>query len=99
MTAQLEHSQCPLVQIDSITVLFIVHRYDSSTGTFTVPPGGYGFYYFSVFLLVHPDKSAFFDIELNGQLICTATAGVTDYELTSCSAAVYAVAGRCLICI
>ena len=46
-----EHSQCPLVDTDTITPLFIVYRYDSTTGTFTVPPGGDGFYYFSVYCL------------------------------------------------
>ena len=51
MTAQPEHSQCPLLEMDSITSLFIVYRYDSTTGTFTVPPGGDGFYYFSVYCL------------------------------------------------
>ena len=39
MTAPLEHSQCPLVEMDTITSLFIVYRYNSTTGTFTVPPG------------------------------------------------------------
>ena len=51
MTTQQEHSQCPLVEMDSITSLFIVYRYNSTTGTFTVPPGGDGFYYFSVYCL------------------------------------------------
>ena len=37
MTAQPEHSQCPLVEMDSTTSLFIVYRYDSTMGTFTVP--------------------------------------------------------------
>ena len=51
MTAQPEHSQCPLVEMDIITSLFIVYRYDGTIGTFTVPPGGDGFYYFSVYYL------------------------------------------------
>ena len=38
MTAQPKYSQCPLVEMDSITSLFIVYRYDSTTGTFTVSP-------------------------------------------------------------
>ena len=50
-TVQPEHLQCPLVDTDTITPLFIVYRYDSTTGTFTVPPGGDGFYYFSVYCL------------------------------------------------
>ena len=44
-------SQCPLFEMDAITSLFIVYRYDSKTGTFTVPSGGDGFYYFSVYCL------------------------------------------------
>ena len=51
MTVQPEQSQCPLVEMDSITSLFIVNRYDSTNGTFTVPPGGDGFYNFSVYCL------------------------------------------------
>ena len=35
--------------MDTITSLFIVYRYDSTSGTFTVPPGGDGFYYFSIY--------------------------------------------------
>ena len=34
-----------------LLILFIVYRYDSTTGTFTVPSGGDGFYYFSVYCL------------------------------------------------
>ena len=48
---QLEHSLCPLVEMDSTTSLFIVYRYDSTIGSFTVPPGGDAFYYFSVYCL------------------------------------------------
>ena len=36
-TVQQEYSQCPLVEMDNITSLFIVYRYDSTTKTFTVP--------------------------------------------------------------
>ena len=57
------------------------------------PGGEDGFYYFSVFLWARPDKSAYFDIEMNGELICTAAASVTDYEVTYCNAATYAVEG------
>ena len=31
--------------------VIVVYRYNSTTGTFTVPPGGDGFYYFSVYCL------------------------------------------------
>ena len=39
-TTYQEISQCPLVETDIIISLFIVYRYDSTTETFTVPPGG-----------------------------------------------------------
>ena len=39
------------MEVDSITSLFIVYRYDSTTEAFTVPPGRGGFYYISVYYL------------------------------------------------
>ena len=98
MTVQLEHSQCPLVEMYSITSLFILYRYDSGTGTFTVPPGGEGFYYFSSYMRVYGDESAEFDIEINGARICSVTADLTDSpigdrEITSCSGATYLLEG------
>ena len=36
-----------------------------------MPPGGAGYYYFSVFLTVDGDEAAYFDVELNGDLLCT----------------------------
>ena len=35
--------------MDIITSLFTVYRYDNTVETFTVPPGGDGYYYFSVY--------------------------------------------------
>ena len=97
MTAQPEHSQCPLVEMGSITSLFIVYRYDSTTGTFTVPPGGNGFYYLSTFLLGQSGELGSFEIEFNGERVCTAyseqreTSG--DDLTTSCTAIAYASEG------
>ena len=100
MTAQPEHSQCPLVEMDSITSLLIVYRYDITTGIFTVPPGGDGFYYFSVFLVVNVDEYGTFDLDLNGETLCTAYADTTDTPddegTAACSATTYAVAGLLL---
>ena len=97
-TAEPEHSPCPLVETGCITSLFIVYRYDSTTGSFTVPPGGDGFYYFSAYLRADGDKSAVFDIEVNGELVCSPYSDLTessalDTESTSCSGVTYAVEG------
>ena len=66
------------------------YRYDSTTGTFTVPPGGDGYYYFSVYLRVNGDEAGTFDVEINGELLCTAYSDLTessstDDQITSCS--------------
>ena len=73
-------------------------RYDSTTGTFTVPPGGDGFYYLSTFLLIQDGEYGNFQIEFNEEMICTALAtqwGTTSDEITtSCSAIVYGTEGK-----
>ena len=56
----------------------IFYRYNSSTGTFTVPPCGDGLYYFSVYLVTPGDEYAYFDLEINGQPICSAMVDLTD---------------------
>ena len=88
MTPQQGLSQCPLVEMGSITSLFIVFRNDNMTGTFTVPPGGDGYYYFSVFLTVDGGEFGYFDVEVNGKRICTVFSNLTqtseiDSETTS----------------
>ena len=96
MTAQPEHSQCPLVVLVSNTSLFIVCRYDNTTGTFTVPSGGNGYYYFSMFLTVNGGEFGYFDVEINGEVICTVYSNLTqtsEFETTSCNGAAYAVEG------
>ena len=89
----------PLVETDSITSLFIVYRYDSTTGTFTVPPGGRGFYYFSVYLQMEEAELGHFDLELNGQRLCTAHGDQQDTPgdegQAACSATAFAIAGGC----
>ena len=87
-----------LLETDKNTFLFIVYRYDSTTGTFTVPPGGDGYYFFSVYLFVQGAKSGYFDVELYEEKICTAGSDVTesaisDVDSASCSAVTYAVEG------
>ena len=82
----------------SLPFLFIINRYDSTTGTYTVPPGGDGFYHFSVFLTVDGDILATFDMELNGELVCTVYSDLTespstDPEITTCNGVLFAVEG------
>ena len=55
-------------------LLLFVYRYDSTTGTFTVPPGGDGVYYLSVYLVTPGGEVAYFEIEVNGQALCSAMA-------------------------
>ena len=62
-----------------------------------MPPGGDGYYYFSVFLLAVSDELGRFDIQINGETLCTVQ---TDQQSTpsdegqaACSAATYATEG------
>ena len=63
-----------------------------------MPPGGDGFYYFSTYLLVESGEMGRFDIEFNGEIVCTAYAEQRDMPSddigTSCSAIVYANEGK-----
>ena len=62
-----------------------------------MPPGGDGFYYFSVYLLMNGGDWGRFDIEINGEVLCTVDG---DKEETpgdegqgSCSTGTYAMEG------
>ena len=72
-------------------------RYDSSTGMFTVPPGGNGFYYFSTFLVVNHDEYGSFEIRINGEILCTAYTEQHDQSFdpgqAACSGAAYVTEG------
>ena len=101
MTAQQECSQCPLVEMESTTSLHILFicSYDSTTGVFTVPPGGDGVYYFSSYFLVDQGDYGRFDIMLNDDIICTTWPdqnASSDLAPGSCSAVVDVVAGKLL---
>ena len=78
--------------------LYIIYRYDSVTGIFTVPSGGDGFYYLSLFLVVINPKLAYFDVNVNGETVCTAFAEQTDTPdndgPTSCNALSYLTEGK-----
>ena len=62
-----------------------------------MPPGGDGFYYFSTYLLGLYAEYSFFDLIINGNVLCTVrleqqeTSG--DFLQSACSAAIYAVQG------
>ena len=51
--------------------------YDSETGVFTVPPGGDGFYFFSVYALSEFGELFTFDIRMNNQAVCAAYGDMT----------------------
>ena len=55
-------------------MMYSTDRYNNTSGSFKVPPGGDGFYYFSVYLLVLQSHVTVFDIAINEQIICTAYA-------------------------
>ena len=74
-----------------------IYRYDSSSGTFTVPPGGDGYYYFSVYLLGDYNEFGYFDIQINGEILCTVRLEqqetFIDFPQSACSAAIYSIEG------
>ena len=91
------------VETDSITFMFIVYRYDSTTGTFTVPSGGDGYYYFSTYLLGFYSEYSYFDIEINGEILCSVLLeqqiNTGDLLQSACSAATFiqqGISGRLL---
>ena len=62
-----------------------------------MPPGGDGYYYFSMFLLGGDYECNIFDIEINGNILCTVYMDqeytAFDYPQSTCSAAIYAAEG------
>ena len=60
-----------------------------------MPPGGDGFYYFSEYLTVFTGEYAYFDIEINGELLCTATVDTSsgDYSQAVCAGTSYIMEG------
>ena len=68
-----------------------------------MPPGGDGFYYFSTFLVVTYYEYGIFDIQINGENLCTA---YTDLQgapepnpgQAACSGAAYVTEGKNTLC-
>ena len=73
-------------------------RYNSTTGTFTVPSGGEGFYLFSVYLLGTILEESLFDIQINGETMCTIIMEQLETSLdalqAACSAAKFVAQGN-----
>ena len=79
-----------------------IDKYNSATGTFTVPSGGDGYYYFSVFLTTISVEFAYFDLEINGTPLCSVRGELTqmysgDEVGVSSSGVDYVTAGKKLI--
>ena len=74
----------------SLNVLLLhISRYNSTTGTFTVPPDGAGLYFFYISLRLSDQERAVFRIRKNGSEVCRAVAdfnqaGVNDTAMISC---------------
>ena len=62
-----------------------------------MPTGGDGYYYFSLYLLVTYDEWGRFNIEINGEMLCTAQTDQqstpTDEGQAACSAVSYVTEG------
>ena len=62
-----------------------------------MPPGGDGFYYFTIYFYVETGEYGKFEVYLNGERLCTAEADKQttpgDSGQTSCSATSQATAG------
>ncbi len=75
-------------------------RYDPTTGIFTVPPGGDGLYYFSTYLLVYDGELGWFNIRVDGVILCTARGdysnnGAYVYAQATCSGLIQLSEGGC----
>ena len=66
-----------------------------------MPPGGDGFYYFSVYLYVQLGGYGRFDIQINGDVLCMAQGdqhqASGDDAQAVCSTAVYGLEGLCAL--
>ena len=85
-------------KIFQFKVTIVFDRFDNTTGTFTVPPGGDGYYYFSVYLSISGELYIVFDVKINGQVLCSANSFLSETnsnirEPASCSAVTYAMEG------
>ena len=63
-----------------------------ATGVFTVPSGGEGLYYFSIFMAIQPQERGLFEIHVNNEAVCTSIGDMEvsgpDIAQATCSAVV-----------
>ena len=88
-----------LVTINCYSSPSIIYRYNSTTGTFTVPTGGDGYYYFSVYFTLKGRHNGVFQLNINEQNICTVivyTLQTDDFGQSSCGGVIYAEEGKVL---
>ena len=67
--------------------------YNAATGVFTVPSGGDGWYYISIYMRIGGGEHALFEIEVNSDKVCSAIGemndilgGTPDTQQATCSA-------------
>ena len=62
-----------------------------------MPPGGDGYYYFSTYLMGEDNEFAYFNLEINGEVLCTIRVDQQqvfgDFPQSACSAAIYTTQG------
>ena len=80
--------QCPMVKNDYNTFLFVVYRYNTTTGIFTVPAGKGGLYYFSASFVIEHSKFEEFERQRKHQTLCSAYADARQAHLQTSSSAV-----------
>ena len=81
------------------SLAMLLCRYNSTTGTFTIPVGGDGFYYFTIHMTVWLYETSTFDLKINGQNICSAEyvlyhPTLPDISTGSCATITNATAGE-----
>ena len=91
-----------LSTFDTKFKFLVPFRYDDTNrGCSLFPPGGDGWYYFFAYFRVNGDEIALFNIELNGNYLCTMVEGTilekktgADGSQGGCGTVVYATEGN-----
>ena len=76
--------------IADIQRMFCCFRYNVATEVFTVPSGGAGWYYFSIFIVTSCGENGLFEIHINNEPVCTSIGDLDgsglDVPQATCSA-------------